>query len=73
MPNWIVKSQALPYAMEASNALASLAPNSIKNALRESVLELRRVWNEQLIESREQFRALERGAARPDPKDKKEK
>jgi hypothetical protein len=34
------------------------------------MLELRRVWNEQLIESREQFRALERGVAQPGPKDK---
>jgi len=73
MPNWMVKSQVLPYAMEASNAIASLAPNAIKNAFRESMLELRRVWNEQLIESREQFRALGRGAAQPDPKDKKKK
>jgi membrane protein required for colicin V production len=70
MPNWIVRSQALPYAMEASDALASLAPNAIKNALRDSMMELRRVWNEQLIESREQFRALERGVAQPGPKDK---
>ena len=58
--------------MEASDALASLAPNAIKNALRDSMMELRRVWNEQLIESREQFRALERGVAQPRPKDKPE-
>jgi membrane protein required for colicin V production len=73
MPNWMVKSQVLPYAMEASNLIASLAPNAIKNAFRESMLELRRLWNEQLIQSREQLRALERGVTRPDPKDKKEK
>ena len=73
MPNWMVKSQVLPYAMEASNAIASLAPNAIKNAFRESMLELRRLWNEQLVQSREQLRALERGVTRPDPKDKKEK
>jgi membrane protein required for colicin V production len=73
MPNWMVKSQVLPYAMEASNAIASLAPNAIKNAFRESMLELRRLWNEQLIQSREQLRALERGVTRPDTKDKKEK
>jgi membrane protein required for colicin V production len=70
MPNWLVKSQVLPYAMEASDAIASLAPNAIKNSLRDSMLELRRVWNEQLIESREQFRVLERGVAQPGPKDK---
>lgn len=73
MPNWMVKSQVLPYAMEASNAIASLAPNAIKTAFRESMLELRRLWNEQMIQSREQLRALERGVARPDRKDKKEK
>jgi len=73
MPNWMVESQTLPYAMEASNAIASLAPNTIKNAFRESMLELRRLWNEQLIQSREQLRALERGVRRPEPKDKKEK
>jgi len=73
MPNWMVKSQVLPYAMEASSAIASLAPNSIKNALRESVLELRNVWDQQLIEGREQLRALRRGGNQPDPKDKKKK
>ena len=71
MPNWMVKSQVLPYAMEASNVIASLAPNAIKNAFRESMLELRRLWNQQLIQSREQLRALERGVTRPEPKDKR--
>jgi membrane protein required for colicin V production len=70
MPNWMVKSQVLPYAMDASNAIASLAPNAIKNAFRESMLELRRLWEQQVIESREQLRELERGVARGDPKDK---
>lgn len=72
MPNWMVKSQVLPYAMEASSAIASLAPNTIKNAFRESMQELRRLWNQQLTESREQLRALERGVARPEPQDKPE-
>jgi membrane protein required for colicin V production len=73
MPNWMVKSEVLPYAMEASDVIASLAPNAIKSAFRESVLELRRLWDQQLIESREKFRALERGSARPRPKDKNKK
>jgi membrane protein required for colicin V production len=73
MPNWMVKSQVLPYAMEASNAIASLAPNAVKNAFRESTLELRRVWDQQLVESREQFRALRRGVAEPAPNEKKKK
>jgi membrane protein required for colicin V production len=73
MPNWMVNSRVLPYAMEASNTIASLAPNAIKNAFRESMLELRRLWNEQVIQSREQLRALERGVTQPDRKGKKEK
>jgi len=73
MPNWMVKSQVLPYAMEASNAIASLAPNAVKNAFRESMLELRRLWDQQLIQGREQLRALRRGEVQPKPKSKKEK
>ena len=73
MPNWMVKSQVLPYAMEASNVIASLAPNAIKSAFHESMLELRRLWDQQLIESREKLRALERGVTRPDPKDNNDK
>ena len=70
MPNWMVKSQVLPYAIEASNVIASLAPSAIKNAFRESMEELRRLWDQQLIESREKLKALERGVARPGTKDK---
>ena len=73
MPDWMVNSQVLPYAIEASNAIASLAPNAIKNAFRKSMLELHRLWNEQLIQSREQLRALERGVAQPDKKVRKDK
>ena len=73
MPNWMVNSRVLPYAMEASSAIASLAPNAIKNAFRDSMLELRRLWNEQLIQSREQLRVLERGVTRPEPRDKNKK
>ena len=67
MPNWMVQSQVLPYAMEASSAVSALAPNAIKNAFRESMLELRRLWDEQLRKSREELRRLER------KDDKKEK
>ena len=73
MPNWMVQSQVLPYAMEASSAISSLAPGAIKNAFHESMLELRRLWDEQLRESREKLRALERGVASPDKKEKKGK
>lgn len=75
MPNWMVQSQLLPYAMEASNAISALAPNAIKNAFRESMQELRRLWDEQVRKSREELRVLERGAAKsaPEKDDQKDK
>jgi membrane protein required for colicin V production len=69
MPNWMVKSQVLPYAMEASNTIAAFAPSAIKDAFRESMLELRTLWREQLIESREKLRALEHRRDQRDTKD----
>ena len=72
MPNWMVKSQLLPYAMEASDAVSRLAPNAIKTAFRESMYELRRLWDEQLQKSREELRALQPGAPGSRPKKKDE-
>ncbi len=60
LPNWMVESQVLPYAMEASSVISALAPNAIKQAFHESMLELRRLWDEQLKKSREDLRRLER-------------
>jgi membrane protein required for colicin V production len=70
MPNWMVQSQVLPYAMEASSAIAALAPIAIKNTFGESMQELRGLWSEQLRKSREEVRALKRGAGRAAPKPK---
>jgi membrane protein required for colicin V production len=67
MPNWMVQSQVLPYAMEASSVISALAPIAIKNAFRESMFELRRLWDEQLRRSRDELRALKRGASKSAP------
>ena len=48
MPNWMVDSQLLPYAIDASNMCAALAPRSIKDAFRESMDDIRKAWDEQL-------------------------
>ena len=68
MPNWMVRSQVLPYAMEASSAIAALAPNAVTTAFRESMYELRQLWAEQFRKSREELRVLERGGAKSTPK-----
>jgi len=48
LPNWMIDSKALPYALEASNLCASLAPSSIKDAFRESMQDIRKAWDDQI-------------------------
>jgi membrane protein required for colicin V production len=48
LPNWMVDSQVLPYAIDASNLCAALAPKAIKDAFRESMLDIRKAWEDQL-------------------------
>jgi membrane protein required for colicin V production len=47
-PNWMVDSKILPYAIDASDVCAALAPGAVKNAFRESMHEIQRLWDEQL-------------------------
>ena len=47
LPNWMVDSRVMPYAIGASNLFASLAPKALKEALRESVQDIRKAWDEQ--------------------------
>jgi membrane protein required for colicin V production len=55
LPNWMVNSQALPYAIDASHQLTEFAPVGIKNAFRESMLEIRQVWQDQLQSARKKL------------------
>ncbi len=48
LPNWMVDSAVLPYAIDASNICAAMAPNSIKQAFREGMDEIRKTWDEQI-------------------------
>lgn len=47
LPNYMLNSRVLPYALEASNLCASLAPNAIKDAFRESMTDIRKAWQDQ--------------------------
>jgi membrane protein required for colicin V production len=51
MPNWMVTSKLLPYAAEASNTFASIAPVALKNAFREGLTEIRKDWDEEVKRS----------------------
>jgi membrane protein required for colicin V production len=48
LPNWMVDSKILPYAINASDVCAALAPSVIKDGFRESMAEIRKLWDEQL-------------------------
>lgn len=68
-PNWMVNSVVLPYAIGASDMLAALAPNAVKEAFREGMREIRRIWDEQLREAR---RKLESKKPKPESEPQKE-
>jgi membrane protein required for colicin V production len=55
MPNWMVDSKSLPYAIDASHAISQAAPAGIKNAFRDSMLEIRQAWVEQLRKARKEL------------------
>jgi membrane protein required for colicin V production len=48
LPTWMVESKTLPYAIEASNLWAQLAPRAIKQAFEEGMRDIRKAWDEQL-------------------------
>jgi membrane protein required for colicin V production len=51
VPHWITGSTLLPYAMDTSNVLASLAPRALKDAVRETAVEVRQAWNDEIRKS----------------------
>jgi membrane protein required for colicin V production len=48
IPNWISESYLLPYAVEASDWCAELAPHQVKEAFGASLREIRETWQEQV-------------------------
>jgi membrane protein required for colicin V production len=53
LPNWMVDSKVLPYAIDASNIWAAMAPKALKQAFRESMDEIRKAWEMQLRKNRD--------------------
>jgi membrane protein required for colicin V production len=52
VPNWMTGSMLLPYAIDASNMVATLAPRALKNSVRETVAEVHQLWDDQVRKSR---------------------
>ena len=48
LPGWIVNSRLLPYVTGSADAAAAHAPNSVKQAYRDTLAEIRKLWEEQL-------------------------
>jgi membrane protein required for colicin V production len=48
LPTWMVGSEVLPYVVDASNLCSKLAPTAVKEAFRDSMFEIRKLWEEEL-------------------------
>ena len=47
-----IEQATMPYAVDASNLFADLAPNALKEAFRAGLVEIRKDWDEELKKSR---------------------
>jgi uncharacterized membrane protein required for colicin V production len=59
LPNWMVDSKLLPYAVDASDMCASLAPQALKEAFEDGLREVRKAWDEQLKKNKNRKHAKE--------------
>jgi membrane protein required for colicin V production len=60
LPAWMLDSKVLPYAIDASNLCAALAPNALKDAFRESMRDVRKAWDEQMKKRRKEHPDLKK-------------
>jgi membrane protein required for colicin V production len=51
IPNWMVNSMLLPYAVDASNILAAMAPKALTDGFHTALAEIRKDWDEQVKKS----------------------
>jgi len=68
MPAWMTGSFLLPYAMDTSNALASLAPRALKDPVRDAVREIRQAWDDEVRKSKRREEKDERREKTSEPK-----
>ena len=58
-PSWMVGSQVLPYAVDASNVITAVAPRSVKDAFKNSLTEIRKVWDEQVKNAKSKLKTVD--------------
>ena len=56
VPAWITSSALLPYAIDMSNVIASLAPRALKDPVRDTIREIRQAWDDQVHKSQKRER-----------------
>jgi membrane protein required for colicin V production len=67
IPNWMTGSLLLPYAIDASNMVATLAPRALKNSVRETVSEMHQLWEDQVHKSQRRDKKSEPKSPPPKP------
>ncbi len=60
LPMWMVGSQLTPYVLDASNLCSKLAPDAVKEAFRDSMFEIRKLWEEELQKKRKKQEQLKK-------------
>jgi membrane protein required for colicin V production len=67
VPNWMTGSYLLPYAIDASNIVASLAPRLLKDSVRETAREVHEAWEDQVRKSQRREKKAEPKSPPPKP------
>lgn len=65
-PTWMTGSLVLPYAIDASNICAALAPNGLKTAFRKTMKAVRDTWEAQ-VDRAEEYRRGKQHPVEPKP------
>ena len=65
VPAWMTGSFLLPYAIDTSNVLASLAPRALKDPVRDAVREIRQAWDDQVRKSQKREKEPKSPPPRP--------
>ncbi len=68
VPRWMTGSYLLPYAMDASNVVASIAPRALKDSVRQTVGEIRQAWDDEVRKSEQQEHKRGKEPKSPPPK-----
>jgi membrane protein required for colicin V production len=59
VPTWMTGSYLLPYAIDASNIAAALAPRVLKDAVRQTIGEIRQAWDDEVRKSKKREKTSE--------------